>query len=438
MNIKEIFRLHLTRPSFFWICSGLLAVIILLVGIQSFRASEQALFSEFNQRQLLIAKQTATGIKGHIESLAASIRSLARTPHISTSDDSTVRSVVDFVFQELESLGANDLGIIDADGILRCAARAISLEGTDFSWRNYFKQAKLKAASGDFNTDYFLQFIEFKGIHAGKRGLLLCVPIAVPETVKGFESKSDRFQGIVVCTFSLDLLIHKFVAPIAWTEYNHMFLLTDRGEVLWAPDETMFGKNITRDLPAFSHLNTILSAVYSGEDFMHKSPCFTYDGSEKAFNRKQVMHLVAATPVRLSQQIWPLVLFTPESEVRGLIKSVYTKQILFTGLAFAALLVATSYTLLISNRYKKRLEKDVATKSNDLSASHRRFITLLDNLDAYVFAIDMQSSEILYANRALLNQFGDVIGKVCWKALQVGQTGRCDFCPNHKLLTPDG
>ena len=63
---------------------------------------------------------------------------------------------------------------------------------------------------------------------------------------------------------------------------------------------------------------------------------------------------------------------------------------------------------------------------------------VLDSLEAIVYVADMQTYEILFANRHTEKLFGHITGKTCWKVLQTGMTGPCPFCNNEKLLTPDG
>jgi len=74
-----------------------------------------------------------------------------------------------------------------------------------------------------------------------------------------------------------------------------------------------------------------------------------------------------------------------------------------------------------------------------LLQSHERLLTILDGMDALVYVADMESGEVLYANRPLIRTLGvNPVGKVCWQVLQQDQEGRCTFCTNDKLLTPDG
>ncbi len=66
---------------------------------------------------------------------------------------------------------------------------------------------------------------------------------------------------------------------------------------------------------------------------------------------------------------------------------------------------------------------------------------ILDGLDTYFYVSDMETDELLFINRRLMEDFGldeRALGQKCWKVLQTGQQGRCPFCQNQKLMgNPD-
>ncbi|MCK5036445.1 MAG: PAS domain S-box protein [Candidatus Sabulitectum sp.] len=84
---------------------------------------------------------------------------------------------------------------------------------------------------------------------------------------------------------------------------------------------------------------------------------------------------------------------------------------------------------------------DVSQSKRDeekLKAEHARFVTVMDSLDAIVYVADMQTHEVLFANKTVRKQCGDVTGGICWQVLQVGQTEPCPFCTNNRLLDKNG
>ena len=77
-----------------------------------------------------------------------------------------------------------------------------------------------------------------------------------------------------------------------------------------------------------------------------------------------------------------------------------------------------------------------AEKSMQLSQQTMR--TVLDNINASIYVANFDTYELLFANKMVKDQIGeDAEGKPCWKVLQSGMTGPCEFCPNPKLLDKD-
>jgi len=57
---------------------------------------------------------------------------------------------------------------------------------------------------------------------------------------------------------------------------------------------------------------------------------------------------------------------------------------------------------------------------------------LVNSTGAFIYVIDMQNYEILYANARSIEEFGDIVGKVCYEVLQKDQESPCLFCPIEK------
>ena len=136
----------------------LIVVVILILGNQSFKATEKAAFDEFNQRQLVLSTGAAGGIELYFENLAGDLRALARVPEIQRLDEAPTRRGIQHTFEKLEPLGVNDVGVLDADGVLKYNVAAQQIEGDDFSWRGYFQKAKEMTSS----DPYIVEFIECK------------------------------------------------------------------------------------------------------------------------------------------------------------------------------------------------------------------------------------------------------------------------------------
>ena len=87
---------------------------------------------------------------------------------------------------------------------------------------------------------------------------------------------------------------------------------------------------------------------------------------------------------------------------------------------------------------RKELELSLRQSEKDLRTSHTIFETVLDHIDALVHASDLETYEVVFANKYTKDIFGDIPGKLCWQTIQQGQNGPCPFCKNDSLLNNDG
>ena len=93
------------------------------------------------------------------------------------------------------------------------------------------------------------------------------------------------------------------------------------------------------------------------------------------------------------------------------------------------------------NDLRERLKLDIEKRSqqeSELRLAYERFGVVMDSLDAAVYAVDMETYEILFINRYVRVEWGDVVGELCWKAFQADQTGPCSFCSNPTLVNDHG
>ncbi len=73
-----------------------------------------------------------------------------------------------------------------------------------------------------------------------------------------------------------------------------------------------------------------------------------------------------------------------------------------------------------------------------LKRSHNRLLTILDGIDATIYVADMDSHEILFMNKNMVDSFGrDLTGEICWDVFR-GETGPCPHCTNSQLIDAEG
>jgi PAS domain S-box-containing protein len=73
-----------------------------------------------------------------------------------------------------------------------------------------------------------------------------------------------------------------------------------------------------------------------------------------------------------------------------------------------------------------------------LEESNQRLFTVLNSIDAHIYAADMETYQILFMNAPMQADFGDdLVGKKCWEEF-CGEPSPCAHCSNDKLIDQDG
>jgi two-component system cell cycle sensor histidine kinase/response regulator CckA len=70
----------------------------------------------------------------------------------------------------------------------------------------------------------------------------------------------------------------------------------------------------------------------------------------------------------------------------------------------------------------------------NLKEAHERLITILNSIEAHIYVADMNSYEILFMNKKMIEDFdADFVGKKCYEAFR-DEGNPCSICTNHLLL----
>jgi|GEM_PF-2929898 len=384
MNTKEVL-FGLKKP---WAIIGitlLLVSVVFVLSNQSFKASEEATFNEFNERQLVLAMGVTSGIELYFESVGQGIRAIGKVPEISRLEEARTREELRRRFEELEQLGVNDIGVLDEDGVLRYGVNAPQLEGTDFSFRRYYQEAK-EMTSPDI---YIIEFIEFKGVKAGEKGVLVTVPM--------FDFETGEFAGVVLGTIELNTIVDRFVAPVKSSENGQAFLIDEEYNVLYSADRSLFGKNLLEETEGFPEFQQIMEHLNDGTSGKGEYTYYRFDESSGKYTDEVEEKLVALEHIQLGKETWVIGVWAPKEKVRLLIRSAYIKQILLTVLIIVILLLGSAYAIAVFSSISKILETEVGTKTKELREAQ-------DNLE---MRVKERTAELSDANLELENEMAE-------------------------------
>ncbi len=405
----------------------LVVIFILWMGYRAFRNTEISAYHEFNRRQMVIANGVAAGITTYFQHLAGELRTVLPRLLEQPGDGAGLATEINFLFDELKPWGINDIGLLDEKGILKRNAGAPHLIGKDFSWRQYFKEAKQTALNRGSRQVYIIEFIDFKGADVGQKGVLVAVPAV----------RNGTFKGVVLCTVKLFYLTKRYVAAVKSAQRGHALLLDEKTNVLWSPDLSLFGKNLLEQAAKSPGLKSLAKMLVGRKADMGEYVYRKFDESLGRCVDEPEEKLIALAPVRLGKEQWTIGIWAPKSCAMRSIRSVYYAQLAVVGMSIAIIMVVYFILLSMTLRAGQKLELEVNKKTGQLKESQERLLTILNNLKASVYAADMETHEILFANKHLRDRYGDIEGKLCWQVFHKDSRGPCEFCTNRELLSEE-
>ncbi|MBT8341005.1 MAG: response regulator [Desulfatitalea sp.] len=88
----------------------------------------------------------------------------------------------------------------------------------------------------------------------------------------------------------------------------------------------------------------------------------------------------------------------------------------------------------LGRRASNRDITDRKVIEDKLSLHHERFLTVLNSIDASIYVADLDTYEILFMNKHMIETYGeDMTGGRCYEALR-DESEPCDWCNNYELI----
>lgn len=102
----------------------------------------------------------------------------------------------------------------------------------------------------------------------------------------------------------------------------------------------------------------------------------------------------------------------------------------------------TLYSITKQAQQKYDIEKDLLRQKKENIKGFTIFKNIFDSMEAIVYVADMQTYDLVYANKKFLKTFNDSHpvpeGQKCWQVIAKNQTGPCLHCTNSRLVQKNG
>ena len=264
------------------------------------KGTETAATSQLLERDKIVARAASSNIASFFQVFGDSLAVLSNLDSMERRDGSTVHDLDVFVDQWRESDLVGGVVLTDRQGIVRFNSNVLGTHdlGADLSDRDYFVWARNQAEEGMYYIG--VPVVSRLGATEGET----IVPVASPVFQDG------AFLGVVATSVRIYPLTSRFLRFMKFSEETDVYLLDQRGGVLYSNNGKVISDNIK---------NRVVVGKEGG---------FRVDGS-----------LVSFSPVVLGEQHWSLAVANPARKVNELAEPVYIRQTAVMLLVFFSFLL---------------------------------------------------------------------------------------------------
>lgn len=287
--------------------SGALVAVLLAAVLVSYSFYTQAIATAemmIKKEMLIMAEQTAHNIEDLIKDYAVETEWLAELPLIRTIQEPETT-----VFLDDERNDKPYMRMVvreDKDGILTYINPPNALQGAlgkDFSFRDYFRQAR---ETGKVAVSGMIESGQYAEVKDRFKGIVIAAPLFAAD---------GSFDGVVGSVIAVSDIARRFVLPVQVGNEGYAWMLDEAGVTMVHPEAAMIGEKMAeRDIMGKNDS----ARLFRGETGYGE---YTRQGSKEK-------KLLAFSPVKVAQHIWPVGVSVPYREVEMLVYPIYTRLII--------------------------------------------------------------------------------------------------------------
>jgi len=338
------------------ICIILICTVALL-GFKTHGEVKEIVQEQFNEQQLLLARQAALGIEGFADERVTIIEILARD----RSGDSIANITRCFTTIYEETSGFYSIEFIDTNGVVVYGYPEY------LAPIGYGLYAENRSSAFDSARDLRKTKISSPTpLFEGGLGSFIWVPVY----------EGEEFRGVILGIIRMSTITDRFLTPIMQNRTGYVYMIDRKGLSLYdgARSEAI-GENYIKMLNENNTSDGWLEILNEQINGSEGTAIYLKEGKESKSEQ-----IVAFAPVRWRDKIWSVAISVPASEVDHLIRSVYAKQMIFLGTVIAIILSGSLGLIVMFSRWNKTLEAEVKSKTSDMIRMNKELVLANERL----------------------------------------------------------
>lgn len=371
----------------------LLLTAVTFLNIRLGRTARQVVKDQFNEAQLVVARNVNYWIEREIHYLGKELRLAARDIGDAEMEPQAAYDTLQPYFERVVEIGVNQIELFDKQRDLK------------YTFYAYEKTIK--------TTSYIFPFIP-KSLNESDINQPVYISKPAGNGPEMYVKISIMLDNPIYEGMSFHLNLSWFLTPylqsIRSGKTGYAWVIDSRGIFLYHPQPAFLGRSAfeaRRDRePDISHhlINTIqrdnMLKGLEGTGFYHS-------GWHRGITGK-TEKLIAFSPVVISDaphQFWSVAVVAPVFEIEDTLRGILRWQVILQGLSMLLLVAAAGAVLVFEVRWSDRLEKTVKARTLELERSEEKYRSLVESAEDFIFTLDHEG-KLLSVNSFTAGWFG--------------------------------
>ena len=351
--------------------------------------------SDFNEQQLILARQAASEIDADLHDIQVEIaileRLLAKAPK--EAWDEAMRAAVD----RTRSKGLTEVGLVNA------AQEILALEPG---------RGTMQPLSSDFLED----------CRWDDEGNMVLGPLRVNEQSQATSILCSRMDlpemegSLLFARLDISRLVGSVTRDIRSGKTGYAWVIDEDGMFLHHPQKEVIGESaITireKRMPyiSFTQINRIMKErMFQGEEGTGLYESGWHRGMEG-----KITKLIAFTPVKTTalspESMWSVAVVAPISEVAEAVRRVYTRYAAVEAALIASMFVFGLLVAIYQNRISQALQERVKETEADLHEKERIYRRIVEQATDLIYILEPDTRVVL-ANQQAIEVFSALVVK---------------------------
>lgn len=373
---------HYARRKSIWIvlvtaCGFFLAAVFL--GFWHAAEIRSIVSAQFNEEQLVIAKNVAGLIERELETLEKEILLLSKEIARSPFKPEVRRSRIENSLARVMESGVKKIMIIEP-GAKGDRDRLHHYMRGDF-WISSVDDEETLPSFPAFSK-IPSETVWFSRPDPDNPTITMCMATALPGPEK----------GLVAFGVNVSWLLEPFLKNIRSGKTGYAWIINDKGFFLYHPEKDFIGRDAFEARKKKDPRISFHSINFIQQEKMLEGMEGTgfYESGWHRGITGRIEKLIAYTPVGVSDflpQKWSIAVVAPVLEIEGMIRGVHNRQLLLHMLILSGVVAAASALLLFEKKWSRHLEIEVSERTQALRRSEEKYRSLVESAEDFIFTI---------------------------------------------------